>query len=115
MRSLEQKLDEFKARGVQVVAVSVDPPEVTRKHCEKQGYTYIFLSGANRAVIRRYDLVHKGGGPGGDIARPAEFLIDSTGAIRWVNLTDDYRVRARPEQILQVLDNLRQTAPARRY
>ncbi len=98
-----------------MVAISVDRPEVTREHCRKQGYTYTFLSDVNREVIRRYDLVHKGGGPGGDIARPAEFLIDSTGTVRWVNLTEDYRVRARPDQILEVLDNPGQTAPARRY
>ena len=107
MRSLEQKLDEFRTRGVQVVAISVDRPEVTREHCRKQGYTYTFLSDVNQEVIRRYDLVHQGGGPGVDIARPAEFLIDSTGTVRWVNLADDYRVRPRPEQILGVLDNLR--------
>ncbi len=40
-------------------------------------------------------------------ARPAEFLIDSGGVIRWVNLPEDYRVRARPEQMLQVIDALR--------
>ena len=38
---------------------------------------------------------------GADIARPAEFLIDAGGKIRWVNLTEDYRVRAQPEQVLQ--------------
>lgn len=110
MRSLQQHLAEFGRRGVRVVAISVDPSDVTRRHCQKQGFTYTFLSDAQREVIRRYDLSHPGGGPGGEIARPAEFLIDSSGAIRWVNLTDDYRVRARPEQIFQVLDRLGRAA-----
>ena len=52
-------------------------------------------------VISRYGLVHKGAGKDGhDIARPAELLLDSSGTVRWVNYTEDYRVRARPEQIL---------------
>ena len=106
MRSFEEQLEKFKARGVQLVAISVDQPEVTREHCRKQGYTYTFLSDAKLEVIRRYDLLHEGGGPNGDIARPGEFLIDSTGTIRWLNLTEDYRVRARPEQILELLDHL---------
>lgn len=107
MRSLEEKQSEFKARGVQLVAISVDPPEVTREHAKKQGYTYLFLSDAKGELIRRYDLRHEDGGPGQtDIARPAEFLIDSTGTVRWVNLPNDYRVRARPEQVLEVLDKL---------
>jgi hypothetical protein len=41
-----------------------------------------------------------------DIARPAEFLVDASGKIRWVNLTDDLRVRARPENVLKTIDSL---------
>jgi hypothetical protein len=37
---------------------------------------------------------------GHDIARPAEFLLDASGSVRWVNLTEDLRVRARPEQMI---------------
>jgi len=88
------------------VAISVDPAPITRDLCQKQGYTYTFLSDEKLEAIRRYDLLHQHGGPDGDIARPGEFLIDSTGTIRWVNLTEDLRVRARPEQILTVLDQL---------
>jgi hypothetical protein len=44
---------------------------------------------------------------GQDIARPAEFLLDSSGVIRWVNLTEDYRVRARPDQIMEAARELR--------
>jgi peroxiredoxin len=41
-----------------------------------------------------------------DIARPAEFLVDAAGTIRWVNLTDDIRVRARPEAVLAEINRL---------
>lgn len=83
------------------VAISVDATEVSRDLCRKAGYTYIFLSDPKAEVIRRYDLLHVGGGINGqDIARPAEFLLDSSGVVRWVNLTEDYRVRARPEQMI---------------
>lgn len=58
-------------------------------------------------MIRRYDLVHAGAGiEGQDIARPAEFLVDSSGIVRWVNLTENYWVRARPEQMLDVARTL---------
>ena len=64
-------------------------------------------------MIRRYDLLHQGGGPkGSDVARPAEFLIDSTGAIRWMNLTESLAVRARPDQVLKAFDGLKQGSPA---
>ncbi len=104
---MEQSQDEFKRRGVRVVAISVDSPDTNREHAKKQGYTYTFLSDEKREVIRQYDILHAGGGPGeADIARPAEFLIDSTGTVRWVNLTENYRVRPRPDDILKIVDNL---------
>jgi peroxiredoxin len=63
------------------------------------------LSDPKADVIRRYDLLHRGAGrKGTDIARPAEFLIDSSGTIRWVNLTENIAVRARPEQVLKTFD-----------
>jgi hypothetical protein len=53
-------------------------------------------------------MVHNGGGEGGrDIARPAELLVDRSGVVRWVNLTDDVRVRARPEQLLAAARGVR--------
>ena len=60
-----------------------------------------FLSDPKAKVIRRYDLLHPGGGPeGSDISRPAEFLVDSSGTVRWTNFTEDIRVRAKADQML---------------
>jgi peroxiredoxin len=82
------------------VAISVDAPEVSRDLARKAGYTFPLLSDPKAEAIRRYDLVHAGAGvDGGDIARPAEFLVDASGTVRWLNLTENYWVRARPEQI----------------
>lgn len=89
------------------MAISTDPPEVTREHLSKTGWTYTFLSDPDAAVIRHYGLLHKGAGVDGkDIARPAELLIDPSGTVRWINLTGDFRVRARPEEVLRVFDEL---------
>ncbi|MBI4465879.1 MAG: redoxin domain-containing protein [Acidobacteria bacterium] len=108
---MQKHLEALTARGVWILAISVDPAEISRQHAEKQGYTYTFLSDEKAEVIRRYDLLHEHGGPTGDIARPAEFLIDSTGTIRWSNLAKDYRVRLQAEEILKVLDQLERTPP----
>ena len=91
----------FNQAGIRPVAISVDSPEVTRDLMRKAGYTFTFLSDPNAEVIRRYDLVHAGAGENGrDIARPAEFLVDRMGTVRWINLTENYWVRARPEDVL---------------
>ena len=107
MRSFEEHLGEFKARGVRVVAISVDPPQTNHEHCRKQGFTYPFLSDPKGEAIRRYDLLDSAAGPeGADIARPAEFLIDAAGTVRWMNLTESIAVRARPDQVLKAVDKL---------
>jgi peroxiredoxin len=103
LRSIEQSLDRFEAAGIRPVAISVDSPETSRNLAQNGGYTFPILSDPKAEVIRRYDLVHAGAGENGqDIARPAEFLIDTSGTVRWVNLTENYWVRARPEEVLEV-------------
>ena len=104
MRSFEQHLPELTKRGIRPVAISVDPPATTRIHLGKMGWTYTFLSDPGAVVIRRYDLLDHANGL--DIARPAELLVDPTGEVRWVNLTHDYRVRTRPETVIEAFDRL---------
>ncbi len=85
------------------MAISVDRPEKTRDMMvQKAGYTFTFLSDPKLEAIRRYDLVHAGElASGKDIARPAEFLIDPSGTIRWRMVTENNFVRARAEQVLE--------------
>jgi len=81
---------------------------MSRDLCRKAGYKFTFLSDPKAEVIRRYDLLHPGAGvKGQDIARPAEFLVDSSGVIRWANLTEDYRVRTRPDQLIEQAGELK--------
>lgn len=86
----------------------MDSNAESRKLCQDQGYTFLFLSDPKAEVIRRYGVLHTGAGENGrDIARPAESLVDNAGIIRWINLTDDIRVRARPEIVLRQIDILK--------
>ncbi len=82
------------------MAISVDTPEESRDLSAKAGYTFTILSDSDTTTIRAYRLLHKGGA-GHDIARPAEFLVDRNGIVRWENFTEDIRVRPRPEQMLK--------------
>jgi peroxiredoxin len=102
LRSFQERLGEFDAKGIRVLAISVDPPDINAK---KMHYTFPLLSDTNAQTIRRYDVFHPAAGPHKeDIARPAEFLIDNAGVVRWRNLTENLAVRARPDQILAAFD-----------
>lgn len=88
-----------------MAAISVDSPETNRQHGMSMRYGFPLLSDTDAAVIRRYDVLHPRAGPrGNDIARPAEFFVDRTGTVQWVNLTENIAVRARPEQALAAID-----------
>lgn len=90
------------------VAISVDAQEVSENLRHKRGYTFLFLSDPKAEVIRRYELLHPRGGPDGtDISRPAEFLIDRTGTVRWENFTEDIRVRPRADALLAAARSIR--------
>ena len=105
-------MSEFNRRGVCVVAISVDPVESSRMLAEKVGLTFPLLSDPEKKVIRPYDLLHLRAGPKGtDIARPAEFLIRPDGRVKWVNMTDDVRVRIRGDQVLREADAWLGTGP----
>jgi peroxiredoxin len=96
-RGIQQHLADFSAMGVRPVVISIDPPDVSRALSREAGYTFTFLSDPSLAVIRRYDVAN------GKEARPAEFLLDSTGVVRWRNLTNNMFVRARPEQMVEAV------------
>ena len=82
--------------------------EDNRKVVEKLGLEYRVLSDSDRAVIEAYGLLHPGASiDGGDIARPATLVIDAAGVVRWRNLTENWRVRIRPEAVFEALEELR--------
>ena len=106
LHGLQSSIEEFRARGVEVVAISPDSVEQNRDVAERQQIEFTILSDSDLAVTETFGLVHAGGGPGGgDIPRPASFLIVD-GEIRWRELTDNWRVRPRPHEILAVVDSL---------
>jgi len=100
-RGIQRHLAEFVAMGVRPVVISIDPPDVSHALSREAGYTFTFLSDPGLSVIQRYDVAD------GDVARPAEFLLDSNGIVRWRNLTTSMFVRARPEQMLDAIRTLR--------
>ena len=86
----------------------MDSPQTSANLRRDAGYSFTFLSDPTTEVIRRYHLLHRGGGPDKhDIARPAEFLVDPHGTVRWVNFTEDIRVRARAGELLAAAQKIR--------
>ena len=87
-----------------MLAISVDTNEESALLAERLGLEFPILSDVQEEAIRTWGLVHENGKPGGGaISRPAIFLVEADGIISWRQLTDDYRVRARAGDLLEVL------------
>jgi len=108
-------------RGVEVVAVSVDPPDVAQRLREKLDLPIRFLSDERGTLmdalgIRDIDGLPALGPPGWgaalrgrasrDIFLPTTFLLDGVGVIRWIYRPDTYRVRAPARAVLAAVDAL---------
>ena len=107
---LQQYYDAIRNYGVQIYAVSVDSPEANRALRERVGAGYTFLSDPDATVLGQLNIRHHTPNPTGkDIAVPTQILVDKTGTVRWIYQTSNYRIRARPETILAVLDDLNTT------
>ena len=90
------------------MAVSSSPADEHKRAAEKLGLRFPVLSDPEGKAIGAYGLVHPDALPFAEfpIARPAVFLLDGSGTIRERFLTENWRVRARPEQLLAMLDRL---------
>jgi peroxiredoxin len=96
LHDMQSYVRAFADAGIVPIAISCDMPDTTKRLRGEAGYTFAFLSDPQSETIRRFDLLN----PDGKTARPADFLIDATGTVRWRMVTGDYYVRARPSQIL---------------
>ena len=100
---MQSHIDEIRALDADVVAVSVDPPERSREISEAYSLDYVLLSDPGFELIDGLGLRHEAGGMEGDVARPATFVLDREGRIVWRSLTDNWRVRPRPAELLDRL------------
>lgn len=108
---MQSRIDDIHAAGAEVVAVSVDPPETSAELAKSLGLTFPLVSDVELRAIDAFGVRHdmSAGGETQSMARPAVFVIDPEGRIVWRHLTDDWRVRVRPEQVLEALGR---TAPS---
>ncbi len=101
---MQSRIDEIRALDGEVLAISVDPPDKGRKISEAYGLSFSLLSDPGLEAIDAFGVRHSTGGVSGeDIARPATFILDREGRVAWYDLTENWRVRPRPSEILAQL------------
>ena len=113
----------FAEYGVSVVALSKDTPSEAALHKTRDGLNFPLLSDPELEVIRSYGVEHHkalgqtkntktviGGVPIGlapfsfqTMAIPTTLLIDEAGVIRWVDQSEDYRLRSSTDRVMEAV------------
>lgn len=123
IRELATAAPKFAARGIGLLAVSVDRPDEGVKTRARYTLPFPVLSDSDLAFANGFNVanhvsneeVARLGGFGMDlegssarkhhvIAVPSLFLIDRAGVVRWAHADTDYKTRPAPEQILSALE-----------
>jgi peroxiredoxin len=91
---------------VALFAVSVDPPEVSKRLKERLECDFTFLSDSEGNLLDALGIRHRDGVPGRDLAFPTAVLVDSEGVVRWTFESETYRQRAHPEEIFRAIEQL---------
>ena len=104
---MQSRLDEFTKANSVILAVAADKVEDNAKLVKGENLKIAILADPELNAIDAYGLRHKGASiDGGDISRPAIFVIDEKGIVRHSFFPDNWRVRARAEDLLAELKKI---------
>ena len=90
---------------MQVVTVLAQSAEPVRRYIEETGLPFDILVDESRAVVKAYGVWHAFGLAAWNIAKPALFLIDRSGAIRYSFIADRQQEFPSHEEIMGRLSN----------
>ena len=91
---------------MQVVAVVAQSSDAVKRYVEETGLPFNILIDESRDVLRAYGVWHRAGLTAWNIARPALFLIDRSGAIRDSFIGERQDEFPTNEELAKVLDGL---------
>ncbi len=75
-----------------------------RRYVEESGLPFNILVDSSRDVLKAYGVWHRVGLDAWNIARPALFLIDTSGAIRYSFVGDSQEEFPAPDEISAAMD-----------
>jgi hypothetical protein len=124
---LRKRYREILERGVEVVAISVDPAEVSERLRRRLDLSIRFLSDEEGVLLNGLAIRHHNGRPPAafmppghreptddrDVFLPVTFLVDVPpddgvrSTVLWVYRPDTYRVRATPDTVVAAIDAAR--------
>ncbi len=90
-----------------VVAIVAQSREAVRRFIEETGLPFDILVDESRGVVKAYGVWHALGLTAWNIARPALFLIDRSGAIRYSFIANRQDQFPSHDEIMHAIEGLR--------
>ena len=84
MAAVQEHSDDYAEHNATPIAIAGQWPRELRGYAERKGITYPLLVDKDRSVIKSYGVHHWLSFEAYNIARPATFLIDELGTIRYM-------------------------------
>lgn len=120
VKEITSRYRQLTDRGVEVVLISPQPPDLTRRVAEFFGVPFRYWVDRDLRAARALDIVDEYGVPGRKLARthgphtvmPTVVITDPNGAIVYTDQTETYRVRPEPDVFLRVIDAHKLGRPA---
>jgi peroxiredoxin len=93
--------------GASVVAVVAQPSEKVKRYVEDTGLPFDILVDEHRETVKAYGVWHSVGVDAWNISRPALFLIDRQGVIRYLFVANWQTEFPEHGEIVRELERLR--------
>lgn len=125
LRAWQKHLNELRSLGATLVAISPQTPDNSLSTTEKNKLAYPVLSDSSLDAAHEFgvaftlhpELVDLYGSIGNNLPElngngqwvlpvPATFVVDTTGIIRFAHVEADYRERAEPSDVLDIVKHL---------
>ena len=103
MADYSEHLEDFRAAGAELVAISVDDAARAEPVRDELGIKFPLLCDTGREVVKKYGLLNSG--EKGGIAFPASFVIDRERIVRFRAL-EDVASRISVDQLLELVREL---------
>jgi peroxiredoxin len=111
IREVAASYREIQERGGRVALISPQPQKETRSLAKRHGVTFDYYVDRNHRAAKRLGILHEGGLPTGlqamgydsDTVLPTVIVTDAEGIVRFIDQTDNYRVRPEPSTFLAAL------------
>ena len=102
---------DFNDLGVRITLISPQSHQKSKNHAKRVGMEYDFLVDVDNRAAKALGILQEGGLPAGfqaigyetDVPKPTTFVLDETGTVVFADLTTNYRLRTKPEDIIAAL------------